>query len=124
MTASPPQVVWVCGRPFTENDLQAIRDIMTNHPGITRTALSREVCEVLHWFQPNGQRKDMSCRVALQRLEQRGLLTLPAPTKANGNGKWQPRLTSASDPRESIVAPVQALEPIALVPITSRNHAP
>jgi len=96
---------------------------MTNHPELTRTALSRDVCDVLRWFRPNGQRKDMSCRVALRRLEQLGLLRLPAPTKSNGNGKWRPHLTTASDPRESIRESAPALEPVTTVAVASRQQA-
>ena len=68
MTSSIEKVV-VSGREFTPGDINQIKKIMDQHPAITRTALSRKVCDVLHWFRPNGQRNDMTCRVALNRLE-------------------------------------------------------
>ena len=30
------------------------------------------------WFKPNGELKDMTCRVALLRMQAQGLITLPA----------------------------------------------
>jgi len=41
------------------------------------------VCDRLGWYRVNGQRKDMSCRDALRRLEKMGLLTLPASTQSD-----------------------------------------
>lgn len=71
----------ICGRQFTGKDIQAIDDLISKEPTITRAALSRKVCDLLSWFRPDGRRKDMSCRVALIRLEKKGLLILPKPTK-------------------------------------------
>jgi hypothetical protein len=45
--------------------------------GLTRTRLSREVCEWLNWRHGDGRVKEMNCRVALLRLERRGVIELP-----------------------------------------------
>ncbi|RCN55698.1 hypothetical protein C4900_07135 [Acidiferrobacter thiooxydans] len=44
---------------------------------MNRARLSREVCERLGWRRENGALKDMSCRVALNRMHADGLITLP-----------------------------------------------
>ncbi|RCN55886.1 hypothetical protein C4900_08220 [Acidiferrobacter thiooxydans] len=46
---------------------------------MNRARLSREVCERLGWRRENGALKDMSCRVALNRMHADGLITLPPP---------------------------------------------
>jgi len=46
--------------------------------GVTRSELSREVCGWLDWRSPNGELREMSCRLALLELERRGELVLPA----------------------------------------------
>ena len=56
------------------------------------------MCEVLNWVRPNGTLKDMSCRVAMLRMEKDGLIELPPPKNGNGNGVARPPLTQASDP--------------------------
>jgi hypothetical protein len=49
---------------------------------MNRSRLSREVCERLNWRRDNGGLKDMSCRVALLRMQIDGLITLPPPRNA------------------------------------------
>jgi hypothetical protein len=46
---------------------------------MNRARLSREVCERLGWRRENGALKDMSCRVALLRMQTDGLIRLPPP---------------------------------------------
>jgi hypothetical protein len=70
-----------CARHFEAHEIQIIRELLTL-PQISRFRLSREVCERLNWRRANGQLKDMSCRVALLRMQAAGLITLPAPRNA------------------------------------------
>jgi hypothetical protein len=91
-----------CGRIFTAADLAIIRHLIASDSTLTRAQLSRIVCDKLGWLRPDGRRKDMSCRVAMLRMYEDGLITLPPPRKGNGNGKARPRLTPASDPGEPI----------------------
>ena len=71
-----------CGRSFTAADLELIRELIATVPGISRFRLSREVCEQLNWCRPDGKLKDMSCRVALLRMQADGLIALPPPRNA------------------------------------------
>jgi hypothetical protein len=67
-----------CGRDFTPTEIELIRELLTA-PQMNRARLSRELCERLGWRRDNGGLKDMSCRVALNRMQADGLITLPAP---------------------------------------------
>jgi len=67
-----------CGRHFELAEIDLIRQLL-NTPQINRARLSREVCETLGWRRDNGALKDMSCRVALLRMQADGLITLPPP---------------------------------------------
>jgi hypothetical protein len=67
-----------CGRDFTPTEIDLIRELLTI-PQMNRARLSREVCEKLSWRRDNGALKDMSCRVALNRMQTDGLITLPPP---------------------------------------------
>jgi hypothetical protein len=67
-----------CGRDFTEVDIDLIRELLKT-PQMNRARLSREVCERLEWRRENGALKDMSCRVALLRMQSDRLIRLPAP---------------------------------------------
>jgi len=67
-----------CGRDFTPTEIELIRELL-NVPQMNRARLSREVCERLGWRRDNGGLKDMSCRVALNRMQADGLIALPPP---------------------------------------------
>ena len=70
----------VCRLPdgnFPRPPSRRIRARIQGDPTLTRTALSREVCEWLGWQGHEGRPQDMSCRVALLTLARRGLIELP-----------------------------------------------
>jgi hypothetical protein len=71
-----------CGRTFTTAEIELICALIGQSPPPTRARLSREVCERLTWRRPDGRLKDMSCRVALLRMQADGLITLPPPKNA------------------------------------------
>lgn len=71
-----------CARNFTPSDIALIRSFIEANPALSRYRLSREICERLAWRRPDGKLKDMSCRVALLRMQADGLITLPPPRKA------------------------------------------
>ncbi len=68
----------ICGQTFTRERLGRIQGWVDGNPGMSRGALSRRVCEWLGWRSENGRLKQVSCRVALKRLERKGKLRLPS----------------------------------------------
>ncbi len=87
-----------CGRDFSATDLFCIRELIAAHPTATRALLSRLVCEQLDWRRGDGRLKDMSCRVAMLRMQDAGLLELPPPRNGNNNGKPYLRRTLLGEP--------------------------
>lgn len=102
MTADRVPTVTVCGRVFSESDLELVRHIIAADAGATRAAVARRACEALAWRTATGGLKAMSCRVALLRLQERGLLQLPPPRHGNCNRRHY-------EPSAEIVAPDQQL---------------
>lgn len=68
-----------CGREFTEEELAWIRRLIATRPELSRKDLSVLFCREKNWFKQDGGLKDMSCRVAMLRMEQDGHLVLPPP---------------------------------------------
>lgn len=66
------------GRQVTSPDLDLIRSLVDQYREEGRTFISRELCRIWNWKQPNGALKDMACRELLRRLDQKGLIHLPA----------------------------------------------
>jgi hypothetical protein len=65
------------GRNFQASDVEVIRGLIAANPDASRWALSRKLCEVWHWKQPNGALRDMVCRGLLLLLERAGEIQLP-----------------------------------------------
>jgi hypothetical protein len=92
------------------------------HPELSRTALSRAVCEELDWRGPGGALQEMQCRVVLNRLERAGDLDLPAARRRMPRHRHRRR----NDPRsyrmpDSIIVGLRDLGEISLVRVTSES---
>lgn len=68
-----------CGRDFSSEELTQIRQLITEDPQRSRAELSRLTCQALQWYKADGGLKDMSARVAMLRMQDDGLITLPPP---------------------------------------------
>jgi len=101
-----------CGRDFSEAELTQIRTLIAEDPRRTRAELSRLACQAMHWFKPDGGLKDMSCRVAMLRMQEDGLIQLPPPTRQRPETRI--RISVETDPQTPIQAPVHALPGLQL----------
>ena len=66
------------GRAVTAEDVVFIRDLIAQHPGLSRRKLSAKLCEAWQWKQANGALRDMVCRGLLLMLHRAGEIELPA----------------------------------------------
>jgi hypothetical protein len=113
-----------CGRDLSVADLASIRQLIADHPTATRARLSRLVCEQLDWRRDDGRLKDMSCRVAMLRMQDDGLLQLPPPRNGNNNGKPYLRRTTTAEPTRPLdVASPKELGYIHLQLVTNRHDS-
>jgi hypothetical protein len=103
-----------CGRDFSESELQTIRQIIASDDRPNRAKISRRVCEALGWYKQDGGLKEMSCRVALLRMEHDSLIRLPPPEKGNGNRTARVCISRASDPKPEVCVGAGALDPLRL----------
>ena len=67
-----------------------IRHLIADHPEYHRAALSRQGCRLLQWYKADGGLKEMSCRVAMLRMQADDETPLSAgPTPcANATCHW------------------------------------
>jgi hypothetical protein len=68
----------------------------------------------LDWRQVDGALKQMSCRVALLRMQEDGLLTLPPPRRRNGNGRYKVLRTAVAEPQPRQEFSLSELGPLRL----------
>jgi hypothetical protein len=65
------------GREICAEDILFVRQLIAEHPGISRRRLSARLCEAWHWKQGNGALRDMVCRGLLLLLHRAGEIELP-----------------------------------------------
>jgi hypothetical protein len=65
------------GRTVTAEDIEFIRQLLTENPAASRRSLSAKLCEAWQWKQANGALRDMVCRGLLLMLHRGGQIELP-----------------------------------------------
>ena len=65
-----------CGRTFTAEELELMRDVAEDYAGLAITEMARTICELLQWKRTNGRLKDQECRQLLEDLRDRKWLRL------------------------------------------------
>jgi len=73
----------VCGREFGPEVVEHLNELVRQQPPPSGNLLAREACALLAWYGPDGRPALSSAKVALRKLQKRGILWLPpARTKA------------------------------------------
>jgi hypothetical protein len=112
-----------CGRRFTHAELSRIKELIAANLKASRAALSRSVCQLLQWYRLDGRLKDMSCRVAMLRMQDDGLLQLPPPRNGNNNGKPYSRRTQNTDPKPPVAILPSAFSALKVEPVQDSNQS-
>ena len=89
----------VCRREFSPEVLEHLQALTRQEPPPTRNMLAREICAHLAWYSPDGRPATSSAKVALHKLERRGVLSLPA--RAMG-ARGRPRLRRSDQPLPAV----------------------
>jgi len=103
-----------CGRDFSEQELDHIRELITEDPSRNRAELSRLTCQALDWHKADGGLKEMSCRVAMLRMQDDGIIRLPPP-RSRYRPASQVQFTSATEAQPLMNKPVNMLAPLQLM---------
>lgn len=106
------------GQHFSQDTLERIQQTLADEPSVSQLELSRRVCQWLDWRSPNGQLQDMSCRKALARLEQQGLVKLSRPDRTYGFEK--PAAQTIEPDVAHVQCSLEQLGPISVEPVSSR----
>ena len=110
--------MYVCGQHFPRRLVDRIQETVRIEPSISRLDLSRRVCEWLNWRSLNGRLQDMSCRKALAKLSQRGVLDLPRQEKTFG---FEHAAVNSVEPEiPEVCCPLHELGEVSVDPVTSR----
>ena len=67
-----------CGDQISPDQINEIAVIVATFPKLTRTELANTICELFSWKRPTGKLKTVECRQFLERLNDQGIIKLPA----------------------------------------------
>jgi len=102
------------GRVVSAEDIVFIQQLIGEHPGASRRALSAKLCEAWQWKQSNGAPRDMVCRGLLLMLHRAGAIELPPVryTPPNPLAKRQPPVAVLIDttPIQERLSQLQPIE--------------
>ncbi|MBX3746281.1 MAG: DUF4338 domain-containing protein [Verrucomicrobiae bacterium] len=97
-------------------DVAFIRQLIADHPRLSRRRLSARLCEAWNWVQPNGIPCDMVCRGLMLALHRGGHIELPPPKVKVPNNVVAHRRPARELPlgQEPIVGTLRELGPLTL----------
>ena len=108
------------GRPLSPQGLEELRQWVGDNPHWSRWRLSRELATRWDWRNPAGQLKDMAARTLLVKLEQRGLLELPARRQVPTNRMRCGAQPAITQPAEPFVSTLAELEPLSVEEVSGQ----
>jgi hypothetical protein len=85
------------GRQIRPADVNFLRELIAQSPGLSRRQLSVKVCQAWNWVQPNGQPRDMVCRGLMLALHRAGHIELPLKRLSPPNNAITHRRVSAAE---------------------------
>jgi hypothetical protein len=100
------------GRTIGPEHLASIQRLMAENPECSRYKLSRLLCHLWGWRDPQGQIKDMAARSLLLKLHERGWITLPAKRRASPNRMHHKHVVQVDQATEPISARLSELLPL------------
>ncbi len=114
---SQPVVIQGDREIFSE-DIEHICTIMERFPGLPRSEIIATVCETLEWLTPAGRPKIDACTKLLNRLQDDGVLRLPAIQKnyshPGPHSQSAPEVSTRSAPQPLLETTLAALGPVTL----------
>ena len=110
-----------CGRNFSQEEMMQIRKLIIEDPVRSRAELSRLTCQALKWYKADGGLKDMSARVAMLRMQEDGLISLPPPRCKRPDPTVH--LTDQTNPGLAIEQPAGTLTPINLQRVQHKSDS-
>lgn len=103
-----------CGKDWSREDILKIQDLLRVEGQSSRMRLSQRVCEIFEWRRPNGKLKEMSCRVAMLKMQRDGLIELPAPRRQQP-GIYRVVTTAECDAQPDLVCSLSDLKSLKIV---------
>ena len=114
------ETLTIQGRALSPQGLEELRQWVADHPQWSRWRLSRELATRWDWRNAAGQLKDMAVRTLFVKLEQRGLLELPARRQVPTNRMRCEAPPTIIEPTEPLPCALADLQPLSVEEVSGQ----
>lgn len=112
-----------CGQGVSDQQIGEIAEITDTFSRLSRSELANTICELFSWKRPNGKLKSIECRLFLEDLAEKGIISLPECRKQYANkGLAKIPRTMKGDIQRSIRAKLKELSPVSLVRVKDQEQ--
>ncbi len=111
------------GKWFSPDDILLINQLIANNPQASRAALSRLVCQQFDWHKQDGGLKEMSCRVAMLRMLDDNIISLPKPRVNKLPCHHFKKRTDAAEPGQPLNCAITELSGLNIDLVNRNNSA-
>jgi hypothetical protein len=111
-------------RTVEQSDIEQIQATVNEHWAKGRKHISRVLCQLWQWYQPNGQLKDMACREILLTLKRKGFITLPPRLYNANNHKRNTSIPKIAVDQTPLQGTLSDLPPLTLKMVRGTNAEP
>ena len=102
------------GRTLNRSDIADIRMLIASNPQWSRWRISRALCDKWDWHTTTGRIKDMAARTLLVKLDDLGLIELPARRQNPGNRMAVGRIQSRVWDKTEVTGSLQSLGALSI----------
>ncbi|MBW2105182.1 MAG: DUF4338 domain-containing protein [Deltaproteobacteria bacterium] len=115
--------VFQSGREITVKEISEIQETVCSFPNLPLSELTATICEHLEWFTPSGGYKLDACMKLLEKLEEDGLIQLPAKREEYQRNRAQKPipLTNRTDSTGDINCALRQLGPVRVEAVNDRK---
>ncbi len=117
---------WIqCGREFSVQEIEHIRETVAWLPRLARRELAATVCEHLDWHSASGTPRAHACEKLLEKLEAAGLIDLPPRRleKAHSGPRVNVVLSERTRAESALTGCLSDIKPVRLEPVTDASEA-
>jgi hypothetical protein len=112
-----------CGQDVNVNQIREIAEIIKTFPRLSRTELASTICELFSWKRPNGKLKSVECRLFLEDLANKGIISLPECRKQYAKkGLAKIARTTKGDIQPVLHAKLKEISPISLLRVENQEQ--
>lgn len=112
-----------CGQSVNNEQIEEITEIIETFPKLSRTELANTVCELFSWKRRNRKLKTVECRLFLEDLDKKGIISLPeCRSKYANKGMARICRTTKADRQPDIHGELKDLLPVSLVRVESQEQ--